>query len=111
MLRNNHRGPRPNKYDPKLECELEFSSSPKSDSLQRVLLSPKEAKVFHRVRRWAGLKTFTGEEEEEEEEGSRERRMRDNLRRYCSWAAHAHCNIWVGATPDLCHSNPRSNAL
>ena len=75
----------------------DFSSSPKSDTLQRVLLSPKEAKVLHRVRRWAGLKTFTGEEEEEEEEGSRERRARDNLRRY--YASDTQCDIRFGATP------------
>ncbi len=67
-----------------------------SDALERVVMTPKEAKTLVRVKRWGGFKTFTGEEEEEEEEGSRERQARENLRR----CAHARAKTVVRADAD-----------
>ena len=68
-------------------------SSPKSGSLNRVLLSQKEAKTLVRRKRFLGelvgevVDFFTGEREDEEESWEDYRVAR--RRRYYSCAAHA----------------------
>ena len=73
-------------------------SSSKSGSLNRVLLSPKEAKTLLRRKRFLGelvgevVEFFTGERENEREESreeSSEEYRAARKRRYYSCAAHA----------------------
>lgn len=85
------------------------SSSPKSGSLDRVLLSPKEAKTLLRVKRFSPelvegvMEIFTGERYNEQNERSREESSEESWeedrrrRRYDACAAHAQCNIPVCA--------------